>query len=504
MTRAASPLLSELLSGLLDVPSAQDRRIDGITQDSRQVQPGWLFMAVPGISRDGRAYIADAVARGATAVVLEAGGGVIIPDSPVPIFKLRNLRMCVGVIADRFFDSPSRRLFIIGVTGTNGKTTCTQLLAQVLDQASARCGLIGTLGNGFPDALQAGSHTTPDAVRLHELLADFVRAGATHVCMEVSSHALEQGRVEGVRFSGAIFTNLTRDHLDYHGDMAAYAAAKARLFDFDGMRFAVINNGDAFGQALIGKLAGRVKTLSFGFEQGEVRALTVRPLPSGLELKVITATGLVHLHSRLLGRFNAENLLAVLAALVAMDLDLAEVSARLEQIKPIAGRMERFGGGTHLPLVVVDYAHTPDALEKVLSALREHARGKLWCVFGCGGDRDRGKRPMMGKLAETLADVVVVTSDNPRHEPPEQIIADIVAGMTPAHSPGKLGKNPLNEKVKIMPDRAEAIRFALAQAQADDIVLLAGKGHEDYQQIGDRRLPFSDRRFVRDLLGEAA
>jgi UDP-N-acetylmuramoyl-L-alanyl-D-glutamate--2,6-diaminopimelate ligase len=504
VTRAASPLLSDLLSGLLDVPAAQDRKISGITQDSRQVKPGWLFVAVPGTSQDGRAYIADAAARGAAAVVLEADGGVAIPDCPVPMFALGNLRMCVGAIADRFFGSPSRRLFIIGVTGTNGKTTCTQLLAQVLDRAPGRCGLIGTLGNGFPDALQAGSHTTPDAVRLHELLADFVRAGATHVCMEVSSHALAQGRVEGVRFSGAIFTNLTRDHLDYHGDMAAYAAAKARLFDFEDLRFAVINRGDAFGQTLIDKLAGRVKTLSFGFEQGEVRALTVRPLPSGLELGVMTPVGPMHLYSRLLGRFNAENLLAVLAALVAMGLNPGEVSAKLEQIKPIAGRMECFGGGTHLPLVVVDYAHTPDALEKVLSALREHARGKLWCVFGCGGDRDRGKRPLMGKLAETLADMVVVTSDNPRHEPPEQIIAEIVAGMTLANSSANVGKSPLNPKVNVMPDRAEAIRFALAQAQSNDIVLLAGKGHEDYQQIGDRRLPFSDRRFVRDLLGEAA
>jgi len=495
MTSAARPLLSELLSGLIDVPAAQDRKISGITQDSRQVQPGWLFLAVPGISQDGRAFIADAAARGAAAVILEPDGGGSIPDFPVPMFKLSDLRMHVGIIADRFFGSPSHRLVIIGVTGTNGKTTCAQLLAQVLDRASARCGLIGTLGNGFPDALQTGSHTTPDAVHLHQLLADFVRAGATHVCMEVSSHALEQGRVEGVRFSGVIFTNLTRDHLDYHGDMAAYAAAKARLFDFDGLRFAVINSGDVFGQTLIGKLAGRVKTLSFGFEQGEVRALTVRTLPSGLELKVTTPAGPVHLHSKLLGRFNAENLLAVLGALVAMDLNFTEASAKLNQVKPIAGRMECFGGGTHLPLVVVDYAHTPDALRKVLSALREHAGGKLWCVFGCGGNRDRGKRPLMGKLAENLADVVVVTSDNPRHEPPEQIIADIVAGMTPSLSFGK---------VKVIPDRAEAIRFALTQAQPNDIVLLAGKGHEDYQQIGDRRLPFSDRRFVRDLLGEAA
>ncbi len=500
MTSAA--LLSELLSGLIEVPPARDCPIRGIAQDSRQVQPGWLFIAVPGGSQDGRAYIADAVARGAAAVVLEAGESP--PDFPIPMFQTPNLRTRIGVIADRFFGSPSRRLFIIGVTGTNGKTTCTQLLAQVLDRPSARCGLIGTLGNGFPDALQVGHHTTPDAVRLHALLADFVRAGATHVCMEVSSHALEQRRVEGVRFSGAVFTNLTRDHLDYHGDMAAYAAAKARLFEFDGLKFAVINSDDAFGAALVGKLAGRVKTVRFGFARAEVTAATVRPLRDGLELNVTTPAGSINLHSKLLGRFNAENLLAVLAALLAMDLNFAEAAARLSRAKPVAGRMECFGGRARFPLVVVDYAHTPDALSKVLSALREHTHGRLWCVFGCGGNRDRGKRPLMGGLAETLADVVVVTSDNPRHEPPEQIIADILAGMESVRSAGKDGNNTSGKKVNVIADRAQAIRFALAQARAEDIVLLAGKGHEDYQQIGDRRLPFSDRLFVRELLGEAA
>jgi UDP-N-acetylmuramoyl-L-alanyl-D-glutamate--2,6-diaminopimelate ligase len=293
-----------------------------------------------------------------------------------------------------------------------------------------------------------------------------------------------------VAFDIAVFTNLTRDHLDYHGDMDAYAEAKARLFDFPHLKAAVINQDDTFGRELIKRLRGRTPVLSFGLLGGDVQANTVQTSADGLTLTIATPHGEVQLRSPLLGRFNAANLLAVLAVLLAAGVPLAEATNTLAHAQPVAGRMERFGGSDSQPLVVVDYAHTPDALEKVLQALREHTQGKLVCVFGCGGDRDRGKRPQMGRIAEQLADVVILTNDNPRHEDPSSIINEIASGMQTTPS--------------AVPDRAQAIRTALSEARAGDVVLVAGKGHEDYQQVGDLRLAYSDRDTVRALLGEAA
>jgi UDP-N-acetylmuramoyl-L-alanyl-D-glutamate--2,6-diaminopimelate ligase len=480
--------LSALMAGLVDVPLAGDPEILDLTLDSRTVKPGSLFLAVPGARTDGRQYIAGALARGAAAVLYEADG--FEPDAyAAAAIGVKGLRQQIGAIADRFYGSPSRKLKVVGVTGTNGKTTTTHLLAQVLDAPARRCGLIGTLGCGFPGALDPSLHTTPDAIRVHQLMAELVKAGARTVCMEVSSHALDQARVAGVAFDIAVFTNLTRDHLDYHGDMQAYAAAKARLFDFPHLEAAVINADDSFGRELIARARGRVRAVSFGLQAGEVHALAVQPAPDGLTLTVATPQGEATFSSPLLGRFNAANLLAVLAVLLVAGMPLAEAAAALAQARPVAGRMERFGGDAQ-PLVVVDYAHTPDALEKALAALREHTAGRLVCVFGCGGDRDRGKRPQMGAIAETLADIVIVTSDNPRHELPMAIINEIVAGMRSTPT--------------VVTDRAHAIRAALAEARTGDTVLVAGKGHEDYQQVGDRRLPYSDRDTVRELLGEAA
>jgi UDP-N-acetylmuramoyl-L-alanyl-D-glutamate--2,6-diaminopimelate ligase len=318
------------------------------------------------------------------------------------------------------------------------------------------------------------------------LLADFLDQKAGYVSMEVSSHALEQGRVNDVAFDVAVFTNLTREHLDYHGDMAAYGASKAGLFDMEGLKYAVINQDDAFGRKLLEQIGDRIKTVSYGLEGGEVRARKVLPASEGLVMHIATPAGDVELRSALFGRFNAANLLAVLATLLSLDMDLKEAVSRLGRARPVPGRVERFGGSHGLPLVVVDYAHTPDALEKILLALREHVPGKLWCVFGCGGERDRGKRPEMGRIAERLADVVILTDDNPRHESPEQIINDIRAGMrtTP----------------EIIRDRRAAIATAINEAGVKDIILVAGKGHEDYQQIGDQREPYSDRQTVRSLL----
>jgi UDP-N-acetylmuramoyl-L-alanyl-D-glutamate--2,6-diaminopimelate ligase len=481
--------LSTLLAGLLDAPLAHDPEISGITLDSRSVQQGWLFIAVPGARTDGRAYIAGAYSRGAAAAVYEADG--FEPDArSANAIGVRALRQHIGDIANRFYGTPSRKLRVVGVTGTNGKTTTTHLLAQVLDRPTARCGLIGTLGSGFPGQLDPSVHTTPDAVSVQRLLAEFVAAGAKTVCMEVSSHALDQDRVAGVAFDIAVFTNLTRDHLDYHGDMEAYAAAKARLFDFPHLKAAVINQDDAFGRELIERARRRTAVLSFGLSGGDVQALTIKTSLDGLALTVATPHGETPLRSPLLGRFNAANLLAVLAALLVAGVPLSEAANALAHAQPVAGRMERFGGIDGQPLVVVDYAHTPDALEKVLQALREHTPGKLVCVFGCGGDRDRGKRPQMGRIAEQLADVVILTNDNPRHEDPLAIINEIASGMQTTPS--------------AVPDRVQAIRAALSEARVGDIVLVAGKGHEDYQQVGDRRMAYSDRDTVRALLEEAA
>jgi UDP-N-acetylmuramoyl-L-alanyl-D-glutamate--2,6-diaminopimelate ligase len=481
--------LSALLAGLTDMPLAHDPEISGITLDSRAVQHGWLFIAVPGARTDGRAYLAGAYSRGAAAAVYEMNG--FEPDArSANAIGVRALREHIGVISDRFYGSPSRKLKVVGVTGTNGKTTTTHLLAQVLDQPDARCGLIGTLGCGFPGELDPSLHTTPDAVSVHRLMAELVSANSKTVCMEVSSHALDQARVAGVAFDIAVFTNLTRDHLDYHGDMDAYAAAKARLFDFPHLKAAVINQDDTFGHELIQRTRDRVKVLSFGLCGGDVQALSVQPSTDGLALSVSTPIGEAQLRSPLLGRFNASNLLAVLSVLLVAGVPLAEAAGALAQAQPVAGRMERFGGSNGQPLVVVDYAHTPDALEKVLQALREHTQGGLVCVFGCGGDRDRGKRALMGRIAERLADVVILTNDNPRHEDPVAILREIAAGMQSAPS--------------VVPDRAQAIRAALSEAHGGDIVLVAGKGHEDYQQFGDQRLPYSDRDTVRVLLGETA
>lgn len=481
--------LSELLAGIAGVDQSNDCTVTGLALDSRRVEPGALFMALPGLRHDGRAFIADAIARGATAVVYDSGGFEPTP-AVVPAFGVAKLAHQVSAIADRFYGAPSRHLVVIGVTGTNGKTTCTQLLAQALDRPPRRCAVIGTLGYGFPDTIDPGTHTTPDAVMTQQLLADVARAGAAYVTMEVSSHALEQGRVDAVTFALAVFTNLSRDHLDYHGDMQRYAAAKSSLLLRDGLTAAVINRDDAHGRQLIAMLGGRTRVVTYGLAGGDVYALALDCAPDGLRLRAMTPRGELDIAAPLLGRFNASNLLAVLSTLLALGFDPDDAARRLSGLRSVPGRVERFTAGDDRPLVVVDYAHTPDALEQVLLALRPHVAGRLWCVFGCGGERDRGKRPQMGAIAERLAERVILTDDNPRHEPGDAIICDIAAGMSAAP--------------RVIRERKSAIAVALGEAAAGDIVLIAGKGHEDYQQVGDRRHPYSDRDTVRALLGLAA
>ncbi len=452
-----------------------------IQADSRRVRPGDVFLACRGEYADGRDYIADAIAHCAAAVLWDPAGGFVwqadwaVPNLPVP-----QLRERAGIVAAQLLDEPGKAMTVIGVTGTNGKTSITHWLAQAWTLLGHEAALIGTVGNGLYGRLETTTHTTPDPVTVQQQLASFRQQGAQVVAMEVSSHGLDQFRINGVPFGTAVFTNLTRDHLDYHGSMADYGSAKERLFHWEGLRHAVVNIDDAFGLELAARAeAGQV--ISYGLEAGDVHPLELTASLTGLHLRVITPWGEGTIDSGLLGRFNAANLMACLATLCANGVPLADACRVLGRIEPARGRMEKVGGGDR-PLVVVDYAHTPDALEKgleTLAAIRP-AGARLYCVFGCGGDRDRGKRPMMGEIAARLADVAVVTSDNPRSEEPGQIIADITAGMaTTGH---------------IDADRRAAIGWAVAHARAGDVILIAGKGHEEYQDIRGVKQPFSDFR----------
>ncbi|MCE9632842.1 MAG: UDP-N-acetylmuramoyl-L-alanyl-D-glutamate--2,6-diaminopimelate ligase [Methylophilales bacterium] len=447
-----------------------------LVSDSRQVQTGDTFIAYPGEAVDGRHFIAQAIENGASSVVWDEDDFSWNVQHHTPNFAVHNLREQVGEIASEFYGEPSQKLWVIGVTGTNGKTSCSHWLAQALNHLGRKTAVIGTLGNGFPENLTKAINTTPDPILLQRSLANYLTAGANSIAMEVSSHALVQGRVNGMKFDVALLTNLSRDHLDFHGDMNAYAAAKRILFTWPNLQTAVLNADDAFGASLASELDA-VKVLTYGFNQADVCGSKLKLSDTGLSMKVTTPQGQTELQANVLGRFNAYNLLAVLAALLASDVDLQDAVKALAQVKSVTGRMQTLGGGD-LPLVVVDYAHTPDALEKVLNTLREQCRGQLVCVFGCGGNRDQGKRPLMGKTASDLADFTIVTSDNPRQEDPLAIIGQVVKGVQGQH--------------RIETDRATAIRFAINMANSGDIVLLAGKGHEDTQHIGDTLFPFND------------
>jgi UDP-N-acetylmuramoyl-L-alanyl-D-glutamate--2,6-diaminopimelate ligase len=467
-----------------------------LTADSRAVEPGDVFLAYPGELCDGRSYISVALERGAAAVVYEANGATV-GALGVPQLAVENLRHVVAPLASEVYGNPSRQLWLAGVTGTNGKTSVSQWLAQAFATLGKRCGVVGTLGNGYPGALTPSPNTTPNALMLQQALQRFVGDEADACAIEVSSIGIEEGRVDATRFSAAVFTNFTRDHLDYHSSMEAYAAAKMRLFDWPGLKSAVINLDDPFGLQILAHINRRIPCI--GYTLNNVKApvdecLSAEHLhmdQSGLSFDV---HGL-RVQSQLVGRFNASNLLAVMATLRAYGIGLQDAVRACASLQPPPGRMQTLGGESerNRPLVVVDYAHTPDALEKVLETLREVANarnGKLHCVFGCGGDRDAGKRPLMGAVAERHADRVLVTSDNPRGEEPAAIIAAIVAGM--------------RALPEIVPDRGDAIRSVIAGADANDVVLLAGKGHEDYQEIKGERQPFSDLDAAAKALEERA
>jgi len=485
MKRAMS--LSNLLP---DAAVPRDLVVRGLVQDSRMVGPGDAFIAIGGFGAHGLGFVEQARAAGASAVLFEppAPDGIAVPEDAIAV---PGLGKRLGEMADRFHARPSRQLSTVGVTGTNGKTSTVQMLSQAWHLRGLRCASIGTLGAGLHGQLRTTGFTTPLVLQVHALLAQFRDAGAKAVAMEVSSHALDQGRVDGVHFDVAVFTNLTRDHLDYHGDMEHYGQAKAQLFAWPELKAAVVNLDDPFGHGLLASVAANVARIglsSRGDPAARVSASRLHLDASGIRFELGVDGQAYAVDSALLGRFNVDNLLAVAGALHALGEAPADIARTLSRLQPIHGRMNRLGGENGAPLVVVDYAHTPDALEQALANLREHAKARLVCVFGCGGERDVGKRSQMAASAERLADVVIVTDDNPRGEDGDRIVADILAGFS----------RP--DAVLVQRDRAQAIARAIAEAGPGDIVLVAGKGHEAYQEVAGVRHPFDDTAMARQHL----
>ncbi|MCP3906653.1 MAG: UDP-N-acetylmuramoyl-L-alanyl-D-glutamate--2,6-diaminopimelate ligase [Oceanicoccus sp.] len=473
-------------------------QVSGVELDSRQVSAGDVFLACAGFAVDGRDYIDQAIAAGAVAVLAEQNDqwANYSERNGVPVLVVENLSQKISGIAGQFFDHPSKQLPVLAVTGTNGKTSCTQLLMQLLNAMNKSCAVIGTLGTGADGAMEAGINTTPSAVAIQKLLATWLAQGISTVAMEVSSHGLEQGRVQALQFELALFTNLSRDHLDYHGSMQAYAEAKARLFKQPGLKRAVINIDDSFSGTLLNIIADDVEVIRYSVDAAkdaakriDVWVENISYHPDGVSAQFHSPWGEFELHSPLLGDFNLSNVVAAVSGLGAQGYPVATVIESLKALGTIAGRMEKISATADIN-VVVDYAHTPDALEKALVAIRQHSDGDVWCVFGCGGDRDQGKRPQMGEMVQRYADHIVVTSDNPRHEQASDIINEILGGID---CPSLVEE-----------DRAIAIEFAISNAKAGDCVLIAGKGHEDYQQVGDLRIPFSDIKQARLALAERA
>lgn len=491
--------LAELLSGFALRDTVPAIQISNISSNSADVTPGSAFIAQPGIKSNGIDYAIDAARAGAVAVIYDADDEYSLQR--IPLLRkqvdlcwvgVEELERANGHIVSRFFGDPGRAMTIIGVTGTDGKSSVTHLVTQALTRIGKRCASIGTLGYGIANQLTPDQLTTPDSVRLQTRLHEFRHQRCEYVVMEVSSHALQQFRVNGCDFDIAVLTNLGRDHLDYHGSQQNYAQAKARLFhDFD-LSGRVVNIGDSFGQQLGVEFDAdsliRYSVASRNEPEAEVSLESCELTANGQNVHAITPRGRVTAVTALIGRFNVENTLACIATLVALGFDRNQLEIAVKDLRPIPGRMEKFTGDPGMASVVVDFAHTEQALRACLAACREHTAGRLWCVFGCGGDRDRGKRPGMGRAVEELADRVIVTDDNPRNEAPEKIVSDILAGM---HNP---------DRACVVHNRQAAIEYALSQAAPEDLVVVAGKGHEQEQIVGNERRPFSDRHVVSRIL----
>ncbi len=469
--------LAELLQD--DAAAYRDILVSDMALDSRQVGPGTLFLALPGATHDGRQFIEQAVASGCVAVLAEPPVAGFVDAIPVPLVEVPDLRQEVGPLASRFYGEPSRAMHVVGTTGTNGKTTTSRLVAQLVRAGGKSCGVIGTLGATLGDEVGEAANTTPDPVALQRQLAQWRAAQVPAVSMEVSSHALVQGRVNGVAFATAIFTNLSHDHLDYHGSMAAYGRAKLRLFATEGLQHAIINRDDEFAPLVEAAVPPGVERITYSATGGDADVRVVQTVFSaaGVAGTLETPWGSAAFSSPLVGDFNLANVAAAVTAAVVAGADFGATIEAVATLAPVAGRMESVSNALGIQ-VVVDYAHTPDALTQVLGALRPHVEGALVTVFGCGGDRDRQKRQIMGRVACSLSDRVIVTSDNPRSEDPDQIIADVLAGCSGNYA--------------AQSDRAQAIAEAIAEARPGDCIVLAGKGHEAYQQVGHERRHFSD------------
>lgn len=496
------------LHELMPLPGLAQQWVDvcvhGISSDSRQVQRGDLFVTCLGEPKRQRSYIEQAQENGAAAVVIDAEQALQLDPSnlTVPIIGLQNLAQIQGLIAARVNQEPSQQMSLIGITGTNGKTSCSHFIAQCLQQLGHTCGVMGTLGYGLLKQLQQGPNTTPDEVTMQCHLGAMVQAGASACAMEVSSHGLDQGRLNGCEFTTAVFTNLTQDHLDYHGSMQAYGLVKAQLFKWPSLRHAVINFDDDFGRGLLNEIAPSVITYTYSAQVSEVDYVDlgvshVKQHSQGLEAMVCTPMGSGLLQVGLIGRFNLSNLLATLAVLLLHRIELNAALAALNKLSTVCGRMQLVGNDkcqskNQHSQAIVDYAHTPDALEQALMAAKEHLpNGQLWVVFGCGGDRDVGKREKMAAIAERWADYVVVTDDNPRSESSAAIVADICRGFK------------RQDRVIVETDRTAAITLAMSQAKSGDLVLIAGKGHETYQEIKGEKHHFSDQEQVLKVLKAA-
>ncbi|MDR1012490.1 MAG: UDP-N-acetylmuramoyl-L-alanyl-D-glutamate--2,6-diaminopimelate ligase [Coxiellaceae bacterium] len=482
--------LSDLLLGIAEIDLKRDCWVNGLTLDSRTIKPGEIFMACVGAVIDGHNFILDAIKHGAVAIFCERDIPEIDSYKSIPIVVIVNLRCKIGLIAARFYGYPSKKLIMIGVTGTNGKTSITQYVATALTKVGISCGVVGTIGIGLPGKLAPTINTTPDPITLQRSLFELLAANVKVVVMEISSHSLVQGRTNGVDFDIVVFTNLTRDHLDYHGTMTDYGEAKKKIFSQHKLKCAIINADNEFGRNLIQEFRSLFKIYAYTITENTtvdvsvIKAQDIKISSTMISAQVVTPWGSGILQSELLGRFNFSNLLAVLAVLGVMQVDVRDSLIVISKLKAIKGRMQVFGGKCGQPKVVVDYAHTPDALEQVLLNLREYCSGALWCVFGCGGDRDRGKRSLMGSIAERLSDHIIITNDNPRTEDPQCIVDDILTGLSCALF------------VKIEFNREIAIAYAINHAQAGDLVLIAGKGHEDYQIIGKKKILFDDTAVV--------
>lgn len=493
--------LSMLLAGMMTDPSVlAPLTITGLTLDSRQVQHGNLFISLSANKEQRTLYIEQALTLGAIVILFDASyelseqETVTLAQNNVEAYSIKKLADKVGEIAARFYGHPSLAMTIIAVTGTNGKTSVSQFIAQSLEFLGLPCGVIGTLGVGRLNNLQPSGMTTPDPISLQAALAGFCQQTIKYAVIEASSHALEQGRLNSVDVDVAVLTNLSRDHLDYHQDMVSYAAAKQRLFDMANLKTAVINSDDDFGKSLITHLTENNDLIVMSYSsQGQdavsLQAQAIDATSNGVNFELVAESSSGHIHSSLLGRFNVDNLLATAASLLAINLPFNDVINALAQCHSVEGRMQCYGGDQQ-PHLVIDFAHTPDALEQALKSLRVHLtnNGQLWCVFGCGGDRDMGKRALMGQIAERYADKIVLTDDNPRSETPAAIVHDILSGIKE------------QQKVHVEHDRKLAITYAITHANNSDMVLLAGKGHEQYQDIAGVKHPFSDALVVKQVL----